>query len=652
MRKQCFKAVSFILSLLIIINVISTGNYINAFAATNTTFTVESVTKQESSSTVNVNILVQNNTGIAGATLNVDYADCLTLVAATNGSAFSDLILTKPGTFKNHCRFLWDSVDGQTTKDGVILTLTFEVASDATGDLAVNISCNDGDVYDENLDTVDVQTVNGVVKTSSQPSETPDGDDPMFVVKSVVKSASSSIVNVDVLVKNNPGIAGVTLTVDYADELTLVAAENGEAFSDLFLTKPGTFKNHCRFLWDSVDGETTKDGVILTLTFEVAGDATGDLAVNISCNSGDVYNENLDTVEIKTVNGVIKTTSQSDDTPDSDEPMFEVKSVTNAKPSSTVSVDVLVKNNPGIAGATLSVGYSEGLTLISASNGSAFSDLSLTVPGKFTNPCRFLWDSISEQSLVNGTILTLVFEIDRDATGDLTVDLSCNDGDVYNDNLDTVLMKIKSGTITVSGDNYLFAKDGTTANVNYDNYFITGLRANLSSLDEYVYVKDGCALEYSDEIGTGCIVNVKKNNTLVETYIVVIFGDVNGDGWYDGMDAVLVSCLAKGMLTKDDVSEAEYMAADCNHDGSIDQLDVDILQQAGVLLSQVAQNKSEEELIETSSAYVEYLNLIDQNTTVDDLTDEPTIEPNCFQWLINFIVKFFNYIKLYFLILK
>lgn len=107
------------------------------------------------------------------------------------------------------------------------------------------------------------------------------------------------------------------------------------------------------------------------------------------------------------------------------------------------------------------------------------------------------------------------------------------------------------------------------------------------------------------------------------------------------------------MLTESDVSEAEYMAADCNHDGAIDQLDVDILQQAGVLLAQVDQSKSEEELLKTSSAYVEYLNLIDQ-TVDEDTTDEQIEEPyepspmpdyqlNIFEKIIVFIMVVWKY---------
>ena len=620
-------------------------SYVNASAVLETTFAVESVTKSKSSSTVNVNISVQNNPGIAGATLNLEFADGLELVSATNGDAFSELVLTKPGTFTNHCRFLWDSVEGEATDDGVILTLTFEVASDSTGDLGIEIYCNDGDVYNENLDTVNALTVNGVVKIFSQSDDTPESTEPTFEVASAAKSESSSTVDVDIVVKNNPGIAGATLNVDYAEGLTLIAATNGDAFSSLILTKPGVFTNHCRFLWDSVDGEVTADGVILTLTFEVAANATGDLAVCISCNNGDIYNESLGTVEMQTVNGVVKTSSQSSDTPEDTEPAFEVVSVIKSNASSTVNVDVVVKNNPGIAGATLNVEYAKGLTLIAAENGEAFSMLAFTKPGSFSNPARFLWDSQDGEVTANGVILTLTFEVSDNVSDNLDIAISCNDGDVYNENLDTVLMKTKNGTISITGEKYLFAREGSTTEIDYSKWFITGLHSNLRTLDEYISVKEGCEAEYGKTIGTGCMVNVKQSNAIVETYIIVIFGDVNGDGWYDGMDSIIVNCLANGLLSEAQVGEAVYRAADCNHDGVIDQADVELLNQAGVLLSNVDQTKSTDELLETSVEYVEYLNLIDQQTDADsDEATEDNTEDNKEPTelnLWNIIVKYF-----------
>ena len=157
------------------------------------------------------------------------------------------------------------------------------------------------------------------------------------------------------------------------------------------------------------------------------------------------------------------------------------------------------------------------------------------------------------------------------------------------------------------------------------------------------------------KIGTGDIICLTNSDGVVCSRLTaVIFGDVNGDGWYDGMDSMIVSCIANGMLSEDDVGEAVYMAADCNHDGVIDQLDVDILNQAGVLLSEVDQTKSEEELLETSSAYVQYLNLIQQSpeteTTAEEVVeDTPTdakepVSINWFEMIVSFLKMLLNFV--------
>ena len=185
----------------------------------------------------------------------------------------------------------------------------------------------------------------------------------------------------------------------------------------------------------------------------------------------------------------------------------------------------------------------------------------------------------------------------------------------------------------------------STASVNYESGIISGLSANMASLDGYIEVTDdGCDLQY-DTLGTDSIVYLTRDDEVIDAYTVVIFGDVNGDGWYDGQDAVTVSMIAGGMLTREQVGEAVWMAADCNHDGVIDQADVELLNQAGVLLSNVDQTKSTDELLETSAEYVEYLNLIDQQTDADsDETPEDNTEENQDSSelsLWNIIVKYF-----------
>ena len=131
----------------------------------------------------------------------------------------------------------------------------------------------------------------------------------------------------------------------------------------------------------------------------------------------------------------------------------------------------------------------------------------------------------------------------------------------------------------------------STASIDFDTGIITGLSSNLTSLDGYIEITDdSCSLKY-DKLGTDAVVYLTRNDEVIDAYTVVLFGDVNGDGWYDGQDAVLVNMIANGMLTREQVGEAVWMAADCNHDGVIDQGDVDLLNRAGLLLSKVDQTK-------------------------------------------------------------
>lgn len=129
----------------------------------------------------------------------------------------------------------------------------------------------------------------------------------------------------------------------------------------------------------------------------------------------------------------------------------------------------------------------------------------------------------------------------------------------------------------------------------------------------------------SDRVGTGDRVTVyDADGNVYKEFGVVIFGDVNGDGVYDGQDSMLVNCLANGMLSKESVGDEAYMAADCNRDGVIDRLDVDLLSEAGVLLAKIEQSKNTDELMTASAAYAEYISLIDQTVEAEEIAAEET----------------------------
>ena len=79
-------------------------------------------------------------------------------------------------------------------------------------------------------------------------------------------------------------------------------------------------------------------------------------------------------------------------------PSLTIDSV-DATPGDTASVNINLKNNPGIVAATINVSFDEGLTLVGAANGSVFPPTMQFVPpkqlstvGSITGNCNFQWN--------------------------------------------------------------------------------------------------------------------------------------------------------------------------------------------------------------------------------------------------------------------
>jgi len=96
---------------------------------------------------------------------------------------------------------------------------------------------------------------------------------------------------------------------------------------------------------------------------------------------------------------------------------------------------------------------------------------------------------------------------------------------------------------------------------------------------------NGIPLTGTQPVGTGAVINLlSKDGTVVDSVTVIVYGDVDGNGLANGMDATLVSLIAAGMLTQAQVGDSVYSAADVNQDGQINSDDVNLLEQAGIFL--------------------------------------------------------------------
>lgn len=175
----------------------------------------------------------------------------------------------------------------------------------------------------------------------------------------------------------------------------------------------------------------------------------------------------------------------------------------------------------------------------------------------------------------------------------------------------------------------ILLSDNSIANIDFEANVISGFVAGATSVDDYLSSVNGYTFTCgAGKIGTGAVITLAYEDELSVDYKAVIYGDVNGDGWYDGQDAIIVECIVNGMLKEEDVDEAVWMAADCNHDGAIDRLDVALLHNAGILLANVDQSQPAEVLLETSAAYVEYISLIDQSPDIEIEDDVTTPDVN------------------------
>lgn len=128
----------------------------------------------------------------------------------------------------------------------------------------------------------------------------------------------------------------------------------------------------------------------------------------------------------------------------------------SAVPGASVDVNVMIENNPGVLGATLELSFDERLTLTNALQGEAWDCLTMTKPGRFISPCKFVWDGqeLNENQIHDGVILKLTFDVAKNVpTGtEIPISINYDYGDVVDYNLDFVSLDINNGQITVASE--------------------------------------------------------------------------------------------------------------------------------------------------------------------------------------------------------
>ena len=132
--------------------------------------------------------------------------------------------------------------------------------------------------------------------------------DPTITVSSA-NAAAGDTVEIVINIKNNPGIVGMTLKLEYNESaMTLTSVARGSALSEMTFTKPKDLSSGCQLPWDAEEvlPEDATNGDILVLTFTVSNTAAaGTYGINLSYQNGAVIDNDLMPVALVINNGVI-----------------------------------------------------------------------------------------------------------------------------------------------------------------------------------------------------------------------------------------------------------------------------------------------------------------------------------------------------------
>lgn len=512
---------------------------------------------------IEVPVKIVNNKGIMGFSAQILYDNSvLTPIEVKKGAAFSggnivsNLEKLTPGELK---------IVGYSAKesrvDDIIYTVAFKVSDSAEGVYKLRLSYDPDNTFDGDLNEVSLQCEDGSVDVKKNTA------DRTLIYMEDQNTICGNEISIPIKIKNQKELQAVSFNFEY-DSAVLDFVSVTSDFDNISYSQNG---KSIAISLSSLD--KCKDETPIAYVNLVAK-SVAETVVKLSSDN-----------DIDVNNGIVSVKENY-----STKPTLYADNVVG-KVDSTVKVPICIKNNPGISGFKIKISYDPtALQPESLIAGASFPAIYDNL-GRKNGEISAIWIESSGKNVVNnGEIFNINFKILKKGTHEISVTYS--KADTFNEKSEELNLICRSGNVFAG--NLLMPKEGTSIVIDYSNKYIYGIDAGIQSIKPYVYTDEGYTISEitaKQGFGTSAKVNLMLENDVVETYTVVLFGDVNGDGWYDGQDAVLVNMIANGMLTREQVGEAVWMAADCNHDGVIDQGDVDLLNRAGLLLSKVDQTK-------------------------------------------------------------
>lgn len=205
-----------------------------------------------------------------------------------------DVLVTAPTHNENEYTVIFRNYDGSVLKTQIVPrggTATPPSTPEREGYVFI--------CWDKTFDDIQNNTiVNAVFEKITKPT---------IIVDRVDVKSNSKIAEVKVAVMNNPGISSLNLKVDYDESLTFKKVEYNNDLKGQSM-KPGQDESPITLMWVSPFEDVKGDWNFATLYFDVSEDATGDLPVNVTYNTENIYNMKEENIYFDVVNGAVAIT--------------------------------------------------------------------------------------------------------------------------------------------------------------------------------------------------------------------------------------------------------------------------------------------------------------------------------------------------------
>lgn len=601
-------------------------------ATENTNPTISSnLLTAKSGEIVTIPVQIQSNCGLMGYNIKITYdKNVFTPISVEQGEAlsggfFNDSIETSK---INSFNVIWSSSENQ-SGEGLLFNLLFSVADDAVGDYEIELGYIQADTFNEEWDDVTLDMSNVLVSIENTAYLT----NSVFCLQNLNIVAGNDF-RIPVTFVKNSEISDTVIKLEYDN--------NSFIFNDIeseFLDVDYTVENS--YLIVNISGleNCDNESEIMYFNFKCREYVSGTFDFDLK------YDSSLDTEEKSIIcNGC----SVAVTNPGENEPAILYGNPINGFEGENIKIPVFIKNNNGIMGYKVTISYDEEiLSPLNVTAGESFQGNMADNVDIKTGVFDIVWNS-NKNVTSDSELFYIEFEVLK--CGNTQLNLSYEQADTFNEDWEDVILTCESIQVAIHPSDLIVPKTGSSTIIDKENRLIYGLKAGLNSLDSYIEVFDGYEYTVNGSIATGTSVEIQKDDVVIDTYRVLIFGDVNSDGWYDGMDATIVHCIANGMLNQSDMNELNYMAADCNHDGMINDNDVKLLEKAGLLLSDIRQN--EDVVVESGEEYNEYTELINQSGQSEE-EKEDSFWNTFIGYLKEIVQKIYNiFISLFYKMIK